>query len=119
MWSRSRIAKYPEIPNMTQELLRDGPIDFFEKTQYSGNSPDLKVCEDLGAILKQRVQQKISEYNSENTYSKEVLREMITSVLAEMEHSTELFEKLLLMYPKRLIAVEKPTVAKLASRSSY
>ena len=107
MWSRSRIAKYPEIPNATQELLRDGPIDFFEKTQYPGNSPDLNVCEDLGAILKQRVQQKISEYNGENTYSKEVLREMITSVLAEMEHSTDLFEKLLLTYPKRLTAVEE------------
>ena len=57
--------------------------------------------------LKQRVQQKISEYNGENTYSKEVLREMITSVLAEMEHSTDLFEKLLLTYPKRLTAVEE------------
>ena len=82
-------------------------IDFFAKTHYPGNSPDLNVCEDLGAMLKQRVQQKISEYNGENTYSKEVLREMITSVLAEMEHSTDLFEKLLLKYPKRLTAVEE------------
>ena len=88
-------------------LLRDGPIDFFEKTQYPGNSLDLNECEDLGAILKQRVQQKISEYNGENTYSKEVLREMITSVLAEMEHSTDFFEKLLLTNLKRLTAVEE------------
>ena len=34
--------------NATQEILRDGPFDFFEKTQYPGNSPDLNACEDLG-----------------------------------------------------------------------
>ena len=85
----------------------DGLVDFFKKTYYPDSSPDLNTCEDLGALLKQRVQQNISEYNGENTYSKEVLREMITSVLAEMEHSTDLFEKLLLTYPKRLTAVEE------------
>ena len=42
--------------NATQEMLRDGPVDFFSKTEYTGNSPDLNPCEDIRAIVKDRMQ---------------------------------------------------------------
>ncbi len=88
--------------NPTQELLRNGPVDFFSKTEYPGNSPDLNPCEDIGAIVKDHVQAKMALEPDEAKFSIETLTATVQNVLAEMEFSTGLFEGLLLSYRKRL-----------------
>ena len=40
----------------TQQLLRENNIDFFDNSQWPGNSPDLNPCENLGAIIKDKVE---------------------------------------------------------------
>ena len=93
--------------NATQEMLREGPIDFFSKSEYPGNSPDLNPCEDVGAIVKDRVEGKMVHERGQGRYSRETLVRNIREVLIEMEFSTDLFEKLLLAYPRRIEAVRE------------
>ena len=41
----------------TQMLLTDKGIDFFGNSVWPGNSPDLNPAENLGAVVKQRVEE--------------------------------------------------------------
>ena len=43
----------------TQELLRESGIDFFNNSEWPGLSPDLNLAEDLGAIIKDRVEDRM------------------------------------------------------------
>ena len=35
----------------TQQMLKSEGIDFFDTTEWPGNSPDLNPCENVGAII--------------------------------------------------------------------
>ena len=89
-------------------MLIDGPVDFFNKAEYPDNSPDLYPCEDLGAIVKDRVESKMIHEPAEQRYTRETLLRNIEEVVTEMEFATELFEKLLLSYPRGLDALRLP-----------
>ena len=39
----------------TQAVLRNNQVDFFGNDEWPGSSTDLNACENLGAILKDRV----------------------------------------------------------------
>lgn len=82
----------------TQNLLKANKIDFFGNNEWPGSSPDLNACENLGSILKGRVENRITETGGE-------LRQVVTEVLEEMEFEEELFVSLLTSYPTRLNAV--------------
>jgi len=43
----------------TQELLRQSNIDFFNNSEWPGSSPDLNPAEDLGATIKDRVEDRM------------------------------------------------------------
>lgn len=40
----------------TQELLRNGGINFFSPSKFLRSSPELNVCESIGGILKDPVE---------------------------------------------------------------
>ena len=101
--------------NATQECLRFGPIDFFNKSEYPGNSADLNVAEHVGAILKQRTEDLMVAEEGINRYSKETLIGHMTTVLKSLERDMDLFESLLLSYPARL----KEVVNKNGGDTSY
>ena len=84
----------------TQNRLIANGIDFFGNSEWPGSSPDLNVCESLGAIVKDRVEKKLET-------SGEALEEVLHQVLSEMEYDTELFVSLLSSYPSRLTSVRE------------
>ncbi|CAF4985287.1 unnamed protein product [Rotaria sp. Silwood1] len=93
--------------NATQALLKDSGVDFFDRTQWPGNSPDLNVAEDVGSILMDKVESLMIEEHGANQNSKVVLLQHLQNVLHELENETELFENLLKSYPRRLKAVRE------------
>ena len=84
----------------TQQLLRVNNIDFFGNSEWPGSSPDLNACENLGAILKERVESQLASHN-------ETLETALQRSLGDLEFDTELFCRLLQSYPARLDAVRK------------
>ena len=84
----------------TQHLLRANNIDFFGNSEWPGNSPDLNACENLGAILKVRVESRLASTNEE-------LETALERSLGDLEFDTDLFASLLQSYPSRLDAVRK------------
>ena len=84
----------------TQNMLKANGIDFFGNAEWPGSSPDLNACENMGAILKDRVEKQLST-------SGETLEEVLFNVLSDMEYDTELFVSLLSSYPSRLTSVRE------------
>ena len=72
-----------------------------------GYSPDLNVCENLGAILEDRVEEMISRDGAYLRSDEDRLLEIIESELGDMAADTELLETLLKSYPARLETVKK------------
>lgn len=89
----------------TQNLLKRSKIDFFANDEWPGSSPDLNAAEHLGALLKQRVEDAMLNRPYRDQNDIEILKIELNTVLKEMENDTDLFETLLMSYPKRIQAV--------------
>ena len=70
------------------------------KKLFGRQAPDLNACENLGAILKDRVESRQVSHN-------ETLETALQRSLGDLEFDTELFCRLLQSYPARLDAVRK------------
>lgn len=88
----------------TQQMLKEENIDFFDNTQWPGNSPDLNPCENLGAIIKQRAEANIHQQNDPLTT--ETLKNHLQNVLVDLQNDSGLFQCLLKSFPARLAAVQ-------------
>ena len=53
----------------TQELLRNSGIDFFSSSEFPGISPDLYVCENIGSIMKDRVEERTANYDGTPSFT--------------------------------------------------
>lgn len=82
----------------TRNLLKANKVDFFGNDEWPGASPDLNACEHLGAIIKDRVEQRLQNAGED-------LLLTVANVLEKMEFDRELFVSLLESYPARLKAV--------------
>ena len=65
-------------------MLREDLVDFYEKRYHSVNSLDLNAYEDLGAILEQRVQQKMTTVRAGIRISERLCTNAETPVLLEI-----------------------------------
>lgn len=90
---------------VTQQLLKNSGIDFFDRTEWPGSSPDLNVAENVGSILMDKVESLMISERDSNRNSSVVLLNHLQNVLHELENERELFESLLKSYPQRLKAV--------------
>ena len=82
----------------TKSLLTANNIDYFGNAEWRGSSPDLNPCENVGAIIKKRVEDHLRE-------TPVALEDALEHILRNMEYETELFISLLQSYPSRLEAV--------------
>jgi len=57
----------------TQELLRQSGIDLFNNSEWPGSSPHLNPAEDLGAITKDRVEDRMLNEEGHGRYSHQTL----------------------------------------------
>ena len=90
----------------TQQILRVNALDFFDNSQWPGSSPDLNVAENLGAIMKDRIEEALEAYAVTERSKPAILMQTLNTALEEMSKDAELFEKLLKSYPRRLAAVK-------------
>ena len=93
--------------NATQQMLKDSEIDFFDRTEWPGSSPDLNVTENIGSISMDRVESLMVNERDFDRNSKLILMNHLQNVLVELENENELFESLLRSYPQRLRAVHE------------
>ena len=82
-------------------------FDFFDNSQWPGSSPDLNATENLGAILKKHVEDRIVKIPSMERNSVETLKTIISEELIKIKEEPEIFSNLLKSYPARLDAVRK------------
>ena len=73
---------------------------------WPGSSPDLNVAENIGAIMKDRVEAGLLDFEEQERCKPDILRQTLEAVLQEISDDTELFGKLLKSYPRRLKAVK-------------
>ncbi|KAK3882287.1 hypothetical protein Pcinc_013337 [Petrolisthes cinctipes] len=83
----------------TQHLLKDNKIDFFGNDASPTNSPDLNVCEQVGVIMKDRIEGLMLQEPIHRSFSLAVLEEKVNQVLQNISDDTTLFELLLRSYP--------------------
>jgi len=89
----------------TQDMLFNAPFDFFASNQWPGNSPDLNPAEHIGALIKEKVETRMLQERGPGRYARATLMANLLTVLHELEFESDLFERLLIGYPKRLRAV--------------
>ena len=86
----------------TQALLKNSGIDFFGNSEWPGHSPDLNPTENLGAIIKERVERLMIE---RQTRSLDDMKQLFRSVIDEINNDTTLLQTLLRSMRRRLDAV--------------
>ena len=86
-------------------MLKDSNIDFFDRTEWPGSSPDLNAAEHVGSILMDKVESLMINEHGSDRNSQAVLLKHLQNVLHELENEQELFKNLLKSYPQRLRAV--------------
>ena len=86
----------------TQDLLQTNGIDFFGNNEWPANSPDLNPTENLGAILKDRVESKMLSEPNENRLNVDIWKKHINDVLEDLRTDKELLTHLLTSLRSRL-----------------
>ena len=90
----------------TQKWFKDNELDFFGNSEWPGSSPDLNVTENLGAILKTRVDEVLISLPEDERSRGVTVNRVLEAELSKMENDTELFYSLLSSYPDRMAAVK-------------
>lgn len=90
--------------NKTQALLQASGIEFWGNDTWPGNSPDLNPAEVLGAIIKSKVEERMS---SDKHFTFESISEHLNFVCKSLEFDTDLFVALLSSFPARVKAIRK------------
>ncbi len=81
--------------NATQALLHAAGIDFWGNDMWPRNSPDLNPTENIGEIIKDRVEARMHQEVGQGRYSAATLHANLEAVLRELESDEALFADLL------------------------
>lgn len=75
-----------------QRHLKDNEIEFLGNDEWPGNSPDLSVCESVGATMKDRVEGLMLQESIHHCFSHAVLKKKVIAVLQNISDDTAHFE---------------------------
>ncbi|CAF1317657.1 unnamed protein product [Rotaria sordida] len=92
--------------NATQHLLEDEAMKFWGYSIWPGNSPDMNPAENIGAIIKDKVEELMSSEDRQNRYNYDILKTNVENILKDLENDTDLFIDLLCSMRKRLDALK-------------
>ena len=81
--------------NVTQHLLEDENAKFWGNSIWPGNSPDMNPTENIGAIIKDKVEELMANEDRRNRYNYDVLKTNLESTLEDLEADTDLLVDLL------------------------
>ncbi|CAF1368464.1 unnamed protein product [Rotaria magnacalcarata] len=90
----------------TQYLLEDEGVQFWGNSIWPGNSHDMNPAENVGAIIKDNVEDLMANEDGQNRYSYDVLKTNIEKTLRDIEDDTALFIDLLCSMRKGFDALE-------------
>ena len=60
--------------NATLHLLEDKEVKFWWNSIWPGNSPDMNPAEDIGAIIKDKVEELMTSEYRQNRYNHDILK---------------------------------------------
>ncbi|CAF0900670.1 unnamed protein product [Rotaria sordida] len=92
--------------NATQHLLEDEGMKFWGNSIWPGNSPDMNPAENIGAIIKDKVEELMSSEDRQNRYNYDILKTNVENTLKDLENDTDLFIDLLCSMRKRFDALK-------------
>jgi hypothetical protein len=92
--------------NATRHLLEDEDVQFWGNSIWPGNSPDMNLAENIGAIIKDRFEEQMASEDHRNRYSYDILKTNIETTLMNLENGTDLFIDLLCSMRKRFDALK-------------
>lgn len=91
--------------NATQHLLEDEGVQFWGNSIWPGNSPDMNPAENIGAIIKDRVEELMANEDRRERYNYDVLETNLENTLKDLENDTDLSVDLLCSMRKRFDAL--------------
>ena len=94
--------------NATQRLLQDEGVKFWGHLICPGKSPDMNPPENIGAIIKDKVEELIVSEDCQNRYSYNVVETNIENALRNVEDDTEFFFIDLLCSIRKDLMLSKP-----------
>ena len=81
-------------------------VNFWGNSIWLGNSPEMNTAENIGAIIKDKVEELMTNEDRRNRHSYDVLKTNLESTLKDLEDDTDLFINLLCSMRKRFDALE-------------
>ena len=79
--------------------------NYYIRLLRNGNSPDMNPAENIGAIIKNRVEELMASEDRQNRYDYDILKTNIENTLNDLENDTDLFVDLLCSMRKRFDAL--------------
>ena len=87
--------------NATQHLLEDEDVNFWGNSIWPGNSPDMDPAENVGAIIKDKVEELMTNEDGRDRYNYDAFKTNLENTLQDLEDDTALFSDLLCSMRKR------------------
>ena len=85
----------------TQHLLEDEEVKFWGNSIWPGNNLDMNPAENIGAIIKDKVEELMASEDRQNRYNHDILKTNLENTLKDLENDTDLFIDLLYATRKR------------------
>jgi hypothetical protein len=92
--------------NATQHLVEDEGVNFWGNSIWPGNSHDMNPAENIGAIIKDKVEELVISEDRRDRYDYDALKTNLENTLSDLEDNTDLFINLLCSIRKRFDALE-------------
>ena len=92
--------------NATQRLLEGEDVNFWENSIWPDKSPDMNPAENVGAIIKDKVEELMVNEDRRDRYNYDALKTNLENTLHDLEDDTDLFSDLLCSMRKRFDALK-------------